>query len=120
MKFKVIIAGSRDFIDYELLKTKVDKILSNKFGTHVISIVSGTARGADKLGERYAEEKGFTTIKMPADWEKYGKKAGHLRNQEMLNIADAVIVFWDGTSNGTKNMISITKKSQKPIRVILF
>lgn len=120
-KFKVIIAGSRDFDDYQLLKSKVDKILSNKRKTHQIIIISGTARGADRLGERYAKESGFEPpIKMPADWDKYGKKAGHIRNQEMLDIADAVIVFWDGKTPGSKNMISITQKSKKPLRIILF
>ena len=115
--FRVIVAGSRDFDDYKLLKSKLDFYLKNKKD---IVIMSGTARGADKLGEQYAKEKGYQLLKFPADWNTYGKRAGYIRNKEMLKNADAVICFWDGISKGTEHMIEITRKINKPLRVVKY
>lgn len=112
---KVIIAGSRDFNDYELLREKCDKALSLQKS---VEVVSGTARGADLLGERYATERGYLITQFKPDWDKYGKRAGYLRNTEMADYADALIAFWDGESKGTKHMIDIaTKKGLKIIIV---
>lgn len=114
---KVIIAGGRDFKDYNRLKEVCDKILSNQ---NDIEIVSGTAGGADTLGERYAQEKGYEVKKFPAKWNEYGKKAGYLRNQEMGDYADGLIAFWDGQSKGTKHMIDIANKNGLKVRVISY
>lgn len=114
---KVIIAGGRDFSDYELLKTKCDNILSNSSD---ISIVSGTARGADILGEHYALEHGYPVHKYPADWETHGKSAGYKRNVQMAEVADALIAFWDGQSRGTKHMIDIATNMELKVRVIKY
>jgi|LFRM01.2.fsa_nt_gb hypothetical protein len=70
---RVIIAGSRDFNDYELLKNKVNRILSN-YQSQSIEIVSGGARGADRYGERFAKEYDYRLKRFPADWNAYGKK----------------------------------------------
>lgn len=96
----MIIAGGRQFNDYGLLSAKCDGILSQKRMTHKIVIVSGTARGADTLGERYAHERGYAVEQYPADWEQHGKAAGPVRNKQMADVADALIVFWDGLSVG--------------------
>lgn len=117
---KVIIAGSRDFNDYELLKTKVDNILSQKKKTHKIYILSGKARGADSLGERYAAEHSLEVLSFPADWDTFGKRAGVKRNAEMANEADALIAFWDGESHGTKHMIDIATKKGLLVRTIKY
>lgn len=118
--FKVIIAGGRDFVDYNLLREKVNNILIDKRLTHKIVIVSGCARGADTLGMRYASENIFDVDEYPADWDKYGKKAGYMRNVEMAENADALIAFWDGKSKGTKHMIDIATERKLPIRVIRY
>lgn len=107
--FRVIIAGSRDFSDYDALKSYADVKLSNISRRDSIEVVSGCARGADTLGERYAEERGYGIKKFPADWNRYGKSAGYLRNVEMAEYADALIAFWDGKSKGTEHMIRIAK-----------
>jgi hypothetical protein len=117
---KVIIAGGRDFNDYKLLKTKVDKILSNKKTTHKIYILSGKARGADLLGERYAKENLLEVLEFPADSETFGKRAGFKRNEGMANEAHALIAFWDGESHGTKHMIDIATKKGLLIRTIRY
>ena len=114
---KVIIAGGRDFKDYNRLKEVCDKILINQ---NNIEIISGTAGGADTLGERYAQEKGYEVKKFPAKWDEYGKKAGYLRNQEMGEYADGLIAFWDGQSKGTKHMIDIANKKGLKVRVISY
>lgn len=104
---RVIIAGSRDFTDYELLKKVCDEHFSDD---DTITIISGTARGADQLGERYATEKGYAIERFPAEWDKYGKSAGYRRNEEMARVADMLIAFWDGESRGTKHMIDLAYK----------
>ena len=118
--YKIIIAGGRDFMDYNLLKEKANKILQEKKVTHNIVIISGCARGADTLGLRYASENAFDVEEYPADWNKYGKKAGYVRNVEMAENADALIAFWDGKSKGTKHMIDIATERNLPIRVIRY
>lgn len=118
--FKVIIAGGRDFNDYKLLKDKCLKILTNKIKTDSVVIVSGGARGADVLGERFAKELGLQLLLFPAEWDKYGKSAGYKRNLTMSENADALIAFWDGESRGTRHMIDIIIKANKPYRVIQF
>ena len=118
--YKIIIAGGRDFMDYNLLKEKTNKILQEKKVTHKIVIISGCARGADTLGLRYASENTFDVEEYPADWDKYGKKAGYMRNVEMAENADALIAFWDGKSKGTKHMIDIATERNLPIRVIRY
>jgi hypothetical protein len=106
--FKVIIAGSRGFNNYEYLVKTMDHLLQNK---KLVEIVSGTAKGADSLGEKYAEERSHSVKQFPANWDKYGKKAGYLRNEEMAKYADACVCFWDGRSPGTKHMIKLAKEN---------
>ncbi len=117
-EFRVIIAGTRDFSNYELLKEKCDNILSAKRKDSNIVILSGTAKGADRLGERYAREQGFLLRRFPADWDKDGNKAGPIRNAKMADNADALIAFWDGTSRGTAHMIMTAKEKGLATRVI--
>lgn len=118
--FRIIIAGTRDFDDYNLLKEKVSKIIEEKRKTHQIVIVSGKARGADRLGERFANENGFNIDEFPADWDHYGKRAGYLRNKDMAEHSNALIAFWDGKSPGTKNMIDLAKQKNLPTRIIYY
>lgn len=115
MKFtKLIIAGSRDFNDYPLLAATMDRL----YPVSPDAIISGTARGADKLGERYAKEHDIYLIQVPADWDRYGKRAGYLRNEEMADMATHVLLFWDGESKGTKHMRDISKKHNLVVDVI--
>tara|TARA_R110000868_G_scaffold12456_25_gene59642 strand:+ start:3796 stop:4200 length:405 start_codon:yes stop_codon:yes gene_type:complete len=123
---KLIIAGGRDFSDYNLLKTEVMKfILENNGVPGNIEIISGKAKGADSLGERFSKEWNFPVIEMPADWDNldcpqvwikynnqgkpYNSAAGTIRNEEMAKIATHCICFFNG-SKGTANMIENAKK----------
>lgn len=118
-KYKVIIAGCRDFTDYELLREKCDYHLQN-LRLEDIVIVSGHASGADSLGERYAQERGFQLETYPADWQAHGRAAGPIRNAKMANVVHALIAFWDGKSRGTKNMIETARKYNLKVAVVRY
>jgi hypothetical protein len=108
---KMIIAGSRSITD----KTIVYDAINELSRTHNITeVVSGKARGVDFLGEQWALEKNIPIKLFPANWNVYGKKAGHIRNKLMADYADCAIIIWDGSSPGSYNMISNMKKIQKP------
>lgn len=115
--FRVVVAGSRTFKDYDLLSEELDKYLRD-YADRDIIIISGTANGADKMGERYAMEKGYALEKYPALWDKYGDAAGPKRNQQMAEIADAAVVFWDGQSAGSKNMIECAERKEILCKII--
>lgn len=116
--FRVIIAGGRDFNDYDILTKTCNNILKTIKTTHNVIIISGVANGADKLGERYGIEKEYTIEKYPADWDRDGKSAGYIRNSKMAEVADALIAFWDGKSKGTKHMINLAKSKDLKVRII--
>jgi hypothetical protein len=113
---KVIIAGGRDFTNEELLKEHCDSILIGPD----FEIVSGTARGADRLGEFYAMERNLPIRRFQPDWDKFGKRAGYLRNEEMAAYADLLIAFWDERSRGTKHMIDIATTQGLKIHVVKY
>lgn len=114
---KIVIAGCRNYNNYEEAKTYIDLCISNIRNGNKIIILSGGASGADKLGERYAKENGFDVELYPADWDKHGRSAGPIRNKLMAENCDYVICFWDGKSRGTKSMIEYAKILEKELRV---
>lgn len=120
MALRVIVAGSRDFDDYGLLCEKLDYYLRNHPFPEDVVILSGCCAGADKLGERYAEDNGHEIMHFPAEWNKHGKAAGPIRNEEMAKCADACVVFWDGRSTGSKNMIDLATQYKLKLRVVRF
>ena len=118
----IIVAGSRDFNDYELLENVLSEFVQNKSETFVIC---GGAKGADSLGARFAQERGMKIIYCPAKWNLYGKGAGPKRNEEMARLAksadDGVLfAFWNGKSRGTESMINIALRFGLAVRVIPF
>jgi|SRR6266853_665132 len=116
---KVLVCGSRHFEDYERLKREVLRILP--IGNHMNTIViSGHARGADSLGERLAKDMEFKCEIYPADWNTYGKRAGPIRNSQMLKEGkpDLVIAFRGPNSRGTQNMITQARKARVPVEII--
>ena len=115
--YRVIIAGSRSFNNYALLREHCLSVLQEKMKTHRVIIVSGHARGADSLGERFANELGLPFELHPAKWRLLGKAAGMVRNAEMAKCSDALIAFWDGESRGTRHMINFARKRGLDISV---
>ena len=129
---RVIIAGGRDFYDYKFLCKNCDFLLQFQ-KTESIVIISGVAKGADKLGIKYAKERGYKFERHPANWYDFsspcrlvkqkGKKmynalAGFKRNEVMANNAEALILFWDGKSKGSKDMLRIAKEKNLLIRIV--
>jgi hypothetical protein len=110
---RTIIAGSRGVADFDLLKETISKI-----DWKITTVLSGTARGVDQLGEQYARDNKIPLERYPAKWNLYGKAAGFRRNQQMAIHADALIALWDGESRGTKHMIDIAKEHNLKIYVL--
>lgn len=119
--YKIVVAGSRSFDNYVLLADTLDSFIKTIMVSEKVTdieIVSGTAKGADKLGERYAQEHGYHIEKFPAYWEHYGKAAGPIRNEHMASYADFIFIFWDGQSKGSRSMIKCAQKHKKPHTII--
>ncbi len=112
----IIVAGGRDFTDYNLMKDRLDFYFKDIKPT----IICGEARGADSLGKKYAQEHGLEVISMPADWEKHGKAAGMIRNVAMSRIADGLVAFHDSKSKGTAHMIQTMRNRGKPVRIVYY
>jgi hypothetical protein len=86
--------------------------------TLVTVVLSGTARGADTLGENWARRRDVPVERHPADWETHGKRAGFIRNALMVKKADMLVAFWDGKSKGTEHVIGIAKKAGLQVTVV--
>lgn len=127
-ELRVIIAGGRDFDDFPLLINKCIEIITEETKEddtiEKIRIVSGTARGADKLGEQYAQIAHYDVSRFSADWDAYGKSAGYRRNAEMAKFASedgnkgVLTAVWDGKSRGTKNTIDLAKRYGLEVHVV--
>ena len=113
MEQKIVIGGCRNYNNYESFKLHLDDIIKSK--QDEIIIISGHCSGVDLMGEKYAEENGFKVEIFLPEWEKYGRAAGPIRNEQMVNAADLVIAFWDGKSKGTKSLIKYAEKTNKEL-----
>ncbi len=116
---KIAIIGSRTFTNYQLLEDIVDQY-KNVNQVHYTAVVSGGAKGADTLAERYAEKNNLKKIIYYPDWDRYGKKAGFLRNTTIIEDADVVFAFWDGHSMGTLDSINKAKERNKTVIITDF
>ena len=115
---RTIIAGGRNFNDSDFFIKSIDEVTG--IAWNIDEVVSGRAKGADTFGETWAYAT-KTLIKIfPADWNKYGKSAGLIRNQEMADYADALVAFWDKKSRGTRSMISIAIKQGLYVKVFYY
>lgn len=118
--FYCLVVGSRSITDYNYIKEALDYFLQNK---SEITIVSGGARGVDSLAERYAKEHNYELKIFPADWDKYGKSAGYIRNDEMHKYISqfsdrGIVAFWDGKSKGTAQNFGLASRYNTPIKIV--
>ena len=104
---KLIVAGSRTLKIKKLIERQLNNLKSRY---PELTVISGMARGPDRLSYNWAVEHNVAVIPMPADWKQYDKVAGHIRNEEMAKIGTHLLAYWDGYSPGTKSMISLASK----------
>lgn len=123
---RIIIAGSRSFDDYQLLKGKMGTLTANfdkivvVSGTQSLHVGNGKYVGADYLGEQWAREMWHLLVRFHPDWDNHGKAAGMIRNAEMAKYATHLVAFWNGVSPGTKNMIEQAKKHNLKVRIVRY
>ena len=111
---KTIIAGSRSITDFSIVEEVVEK---SGWKNKITEVVSGCARGVDKLGEMWARNHGIPVKRFPADWDKHGRSAGYRRNIDMAKYGDALVAVWRSNSKGTANMVNTMKRLDKPIYI---
>ena len=129
-ELRIIVAGSRDFKDYSLLRDTLMQYLDFMDDADVVDdpsqvkFISGTARGADTLGEQFAYTYEYDVIRFVPDWDTYGKYAGYRRNAEMAKYASeaygVLFAFWDGKSKGTKHMIDLANRYGLEVHVVKY
>ena len=83
-------------------------------------MIEGAAKGIDTIAKEYAQENDWKIEEYPAEWDKYGKSAGYIRNEIMVKAADEVLILWDGESKGTKHDIDLCEKYNKPYKVLIY
>jgi hypothetical protein len=109
---KCIIAGSRSITSFQTVKAAIE---SCPWLDEVTEVVTGGAQGVDTLGDNWAWCAKLDRTIMKANWEKHGKSAGFQRNSRMADYADALILVWDGSSRGSKNMLGIARSKNLKI-----
>ena len=114
--FRLVVAGSRSFGDYDRLAADLDRLLARRLPAVEI-ICGGCPSGADALAVRYARSRGLALRLFPADWAAYGRSAGPIRNRAMAMAGHALVAYWDGSSRGTASMIGAAQA--RGLRVVV-
>ena len=114
---KLIIAGGRDYNDYDTLCAETSTFIGDEKD---VEIISGLARGADSLGCQFASENNYPLRGFAAEWGKFGRAAGPIRNKLMAKSASHLIAFWDGQSKGTMHMIDYADKMGLKVKVVMY
>lgn len=118
----VTICGSRDIYSADV--GFILDILNSMFHfkearQEDLHVITGGARGVDRWAKEWLDNNGIDNEVIPAEWERYGKRAGYIRNKEMVDKSDMVIAIWDGKSRGTKHTIDICKEQDKSLIVVV-
>lgn len=113
---RLIIAGSRTI---RLSEDQICTYLNSHNIQEVTEVVCGMAFGVDDSGKQWADNYSIPVAPFPANWDKHGKSAGHIRNKEMAEHAEALLLIWDGESRGSKNMKETMLKLGKPVYEVI-
>lgn len=116
---RLIVAGTRTFWDYPVLKAAFEDFLQ-AYSNYQVKIISGMAEGADTLGIELAKEYCLPVVEMPAAWDIHGKSAGYKRNAEMAKRATHLLAMWDGKSRGTSHMINLAGQAKLTTKVVQY
>jgi len=121
---RLAIVGSRDFDDEYLMAKYVAMIMvahqQDEMSVPEVEIISGGAKGADTVGERFAHIYQVPVTIFKPNWNELGKKAGFVRNKQIVDACDMILTFWDGKSKGTKHTIDLAKLAKKPTFIVYF
>ena len=117
MKFGIV--GSRTIKDRSIIPRAIEMIKESRSKFKITKIVSGGAIGVDTMAEKYADRNEIDKKIFEADWEKLGKKAGYIRNEEIVEYCDELLIIWDGKSKGTKHDIDLCKKHHKDYYLVM-
>lgn len=119
---KLVIAGGRDFTNAEAMIEEINKLEGTLLPVngHGLELICGMARGADITAYHIFKAAGYPVHEYVPDWDRLGKAAGYIRNGEMADAADTAVIFWDGQSRGTRNMIEQMQRRNKPYHVIYY
>lgn len=112
---RVLVCGSRNWTDYAVIERRMKALPTGAV------IIEGEARGVDKSSRRIAEHLGLEVAPFPANWDKYGKAAGPIRNQQMLDEGrpDLVLAFPMPDSIGTQDMIARARQAGIPVEEVI-
>jgi len=116
---KIAIVGSRKFNDYQLLKKIINEYIV-QLNNAKITIVSGGAKGADALAEKFSQEFDCEMKVFYPNWELFGRNACSVRNMQIVTYADIIFAFWDGVSPGTKDSITKAEQMNKKLTIIQY
>jgi hypothetical protein len=116
-QYRVLVSGSLSFDDYELLRTTLNRLL---VGRENVVIVTGSAKGAESLAERYAQERGLGLKQILANWETYGRGAKVIRAAQFIDAADSAAFFWDGKSKTIADLIERAETKGIPVEIVRF
>ena len=109
---KAVIVGSRSIGAVDM-----DGALS-RLGIDPSMVISGGARGVDRIAETWARARGIETRILKPDWRRYGRGAALKRNRELVEAGDVVVAFWDGTSRGTMHTVRTAEELGKRVHVV--
>ena len=114
---RVLVCGGRDYTNYDRICEVLDAVLAASPDGRV-TIINGACRGADQLSTRWAKERGEEFVECPANWDAYGKSAGPIRNQDMIDRwkPDMGVVFPGG--DGTEDCLSRLFFAEVETRVV--
>jgi len=121
---KLAIVGGRNFNDESLMAEYLSLFsvayTNDELDPPEVEVISGGAKGADSLGEWFAKINRMPVTIFKPEWDKYGKAAGFIRNQTIVDNCDMVLAFWDGKSRGTADTIEKAKRAKKPTFIVYF
>lgn len=115
---KFMICGSRTISDKNFIFSEIEKCWNENLNSEPIILVEGEAKGVDSIAKEWAISKGFELEAHRPDWKRYGRGAGIIRNKEMVDTSDFVLILWDGKSKGTASDIKFCEKLGKKNKVV--
>jgi hypothetical protein len=120
LEYRLIVSGGRAVTDVDLVQSGLSEHIAQlaSVGNRVTMIIHGMASGVDTIAGNYGRDHNLRIVEFPADWERYGRAAGPIRNKEMIEYGDELLAFWDGKSKGTGGTIKLARRAGIPVSVI--